>query len=412
MWAAEKTAVALQAMLMALECGKQAALMAPTEIVARQHVEWIATTLKKLKLPVELLTGGDKAHTREATLVRIKSGETGIVVGTHALFQEGVEFANLALVVVDEQHRFGVNQRLQLAAKGQDEQGARPHMLLMTATPIPRTMTLTAFGDTDVSRLTDKPPGRKPIQTQMLPQTEADALLKTLEKGMKQGERVYWICPTIDDSAASDLVAAQTRYEQFAARFPQVGLVHGRMDGEARQKVLNDFISGALTMLISTTVVEVGVNVPEATVIVIAHAERFGLAQLHQLRGRVGRGIRQSHCYLLHADAISDNGRARLRSVSETEDGFAIAEEDWRQRGAGDLMGTKQSGAPKMRFADLQDHYELALAARDNAKVVLSKDPQLTSEQGEVFRALLHLFGHEDKVALLDDGLKPMPQVA
>ncbi len=395
-----KTVVALMAMLAAIECGAQAALMAPTEILCRQHLATIEALAAAAGIGIVLLTGREKGRARQAILERIASGEAQIVVGTHALFQDEVAFRDLALAIIDEQHRFGVEQRVALAAKG----GA-VDMLVMTATPIPRTLLMTAYGDLDASFLREKPAGRRPIATRTIPLERLDEVVAALRRAFSQGAKVYWICPLVAESEAVDLAAAESRHAALAAIFgARVGLVHGRMKGAEKDRVMAAFAEGGVDLLVATTVVEVGVDVPAATVIVIEHAERFGLAQLHQLRGRVGRGDRPSSCLLLYAPPLGETAKARLRIMRESEDGFRIAEEDLRLRGGGEVLGTRQSGIPELRLADLAVHQELLATARDDARLVLLRDPELQSERGAALRILLYLFQRDAAVRYLRSG--------
>jgi len=389
-----KTVVALLAMLTAVEAGSQAALLAPTEILARQHYATIEPLLAAAGVRGAILTGRDKAAAREAVLSGLASGEIPIAVGTHALVQEDVTFNDLALAVVDEQHRFGVHQRLSLAAKGR-----AADMLVMTATPIPRTLMMTAYGDLDVSRLIDKPAGRQPIDTRALPLERFDEVIAGLRRAVGAGARAYWVCPLVDESEVVDLAAAEQRYAELAEIFPsKVGLVHGRMKGAARDDVMAEFAAGKLQVLVATTVIEVGVDIPAASVMIIEHAERFGLAQLHQLRGRVGRGSERSSCLLLYQAPLGETAKARLSILRETDDGFRIAEEDLRLRGAGELLGTRQSGLPEFRLADIVLHGELLAAARDDARMIVERDPDLATPRGVALRTLLYLFEQDAAV--------------
>ncbi|RLQ89442.1 ATP-dependent DNA helicase RecG [Notoacmeibacter ruber] len=396
-----KTVVALMAMAHIADAGAQSVLMAPTEILARQHFATIAPLAQAADLKVAILTGRDNATSRQPVLDGLANGTIDICVGTHALFQQGVEFHDLGLAVIDEQHRFGVHQRLALSAKG-----VNPDLLVMTATPIPRTLVLTAFGDMDVSRLTEKPAGRKPIQTASLPVERLGELGDRLEKALDDGRKIYWICPLVEESEQSDLVSATERHEWLSDRLgaSRVGLIHGRMSGPEKDTAMAAFKSGETRILVGTTVIEVGVDVPDASIIVIEHAERFGLSQLHQLRGRVGRGADASSCILLFRGPLNAVAEARLKVMRETEDGFRIAEEDLRLRGEGDLLGTKQSGAPGFRVARLEFHGELLDEARDEARFLLATDPDLTGPRGEALRILLYLFGRDDAVRLLRAG--------
>jgi ATP-dependent DNA helicase RecG len=389
-----KTVVALLAMLAAVEQGSQAALLAPTEILARQHFATIEPLLAPAGVRGAILTGRDKAATREAVVSGLASGEIRIVVGTHALVQEDVAFDDLALAVVDEQHRFGVHQRLSLAAKGR-----AADMLVMTATPIPRTLMMTAYGDLDVSRLVDKPAGRQPIDTRALPIERLDEVIAGLRRAVAAGARAYWVCPLVEESEVVDLAAAEQRHAEIAEMFPgKVGLIHGRMKGPARDEVMAEFAAGKLQVLVATTVIEVGVDVPAATVMIIEHAERFGLAQLHQLRGRVGRGLERSSCLLVYQGPLGETAKARLKILRETDDGFRIAEEDLRLRGAGELLGTRQSGLPEFKLADITVHGELLAAARDDSRLIVERDPDLATARGEALRTLLYLFEQDAAV--------------
>ena len=395
-----KTVVALMVMAAAAEVGAQAVMMAPTEVLARQHLESLAPFCEAADLRAELLTGRDKGAVRIEKLERLRAGEIDLLFGTHALFSEDVEFKDLGLVVVDEQHRFGVRQRLALAHKG-----ARPHLLVMTATPIPRTLELTAYGDMDVSRLTEKPAGRKPIDTRALPLERLGDVVAAVERAMAKGGQIYWVCPLVEESEMADLTSAEDRAAGLREVFgTRVGLVHGRMKGEEKDAALIAFRSHETPLLVATTVIEVGVDAPGATVIVIEHAERFGLAQLHQLRGRVGRGDQPGSCLLLYRGPLGETAKARLSILRDTNDGFLIAEEDLRLRGAGDLLGEQQSGMPKFKVADVAAHAELLAAARDDAKLILTTDPELQTPRGEALRTLLYLFERDDAVRLLRSG--------
>jgi ATP-dependent DNA helicase RecG len=395
-----KTVVALLAMLAALETGRQAALMTPTEILARQHMATVAPICEKLRINVTVLTGRDKGKARRQTLEAIADGRIQIVIGTHALIQPDVIYHDLGLVVVDEQHRFGVDERATLTAKGQGVD-----TLVMSATPIPRSLTLAAYGDMDVSRLDEKPPGRTPIDTRLVAIERQDEVLSGLTRAIAGGARVYWVCPLIEESDESDMAAARQRFAMLGAYFGQrVGLVHGKMKAAEKDAVMAGFSAGDLDILVATTVIEVGVDVPEATIMVIEHAERFGLAQLHQLRGRVGRGSAASTCLLLYAGPLGETARQRLQTLRETEDGFLIAEEDLKLRGAGDLLGTKQSGMPDFKLADPVLHGDLLAVAADDARMVMTSDPGLTGKRGEALRTLLYLFRRERAVRYLRSG--------
>ena len=396
-----KTIVALMALATAVESGAQGAIMAPTEILARQHLSTFTPLCATAGLSVAILTGREKGKAREETLAWLAAGEIDILIGTHAIFQEGVAFNDLGLVVIDEQHRFGVHQRLALQGKA----GGATDLLVMTATPIPRTLALTVYGDMDVSKLTEKPAGRQPVDTRVMPMERMDDVMEGLGRLITAGGRAYWVCPLVEESELIDLAAVEDRFKILDQRFPgRVGLVHGRLKGPAKDEVMAAFKSGALSLLVSTTVIEVGVDVPEATVMVIENSERFGLSQLHQLRGRVGRGSGKSSCILLYQEPIGETAKARLKIMRETEDGFRIAEEDLRLRGAGEMLGTRQSGLPVFRLADLSVHGELLAAARDDAALVLSRDAGLKTERGEALRVLLYLFERDEAVRLISAG--------
>jgi len=395
-----KTVVAVMAMLTAVEAGGQAVLMAPTEILARQHYATLEPLAAAAGVGVEILTAREKGRARADIRERLASGESGLAVGTHALFQEEVAFRDLALAVIDEQHRFGVHQRLTLTGKGR-----AADVLVMTATPIPRTLMLTAYGDMDASRLTEKPAGRQPVDTRTLPLERIGEVVAAVARALDGGAKVYWVCPLVAESEVSDLAAAEARYDALKERFGgRTGLVHGRMKGPEKDRVMQAFAEGDIDLLVATTVIEVGVDVPRASVMVIEHAERFGLAQLHQLRGRIGRGTARSTCLLLYQGPLGDTAKARLKILRETNDGFRIAEEDLRLRGAGELLGTRQSGLPEFRLADLAAHGELLAAARDDARLVLERDPELEGPRGQALRTLLYLFEREAAVRFLRSG--------
>lgn len=380
-----KTLVALLAMLRAAESGAQAALMAPTELLARQHLR----TLERLSpVPVALLTGSVTGRARAAVLEGLADGSLPIVVGTHALVQDKVAFHDLALAVIDEQHRFGVDQRLALGEKGE-----AADVLVMTATPIPRTLLLTQWGEMQVTVLQGKPAGRQPIRTTLHGLDTLEAIVEAVARKLAEGARVYWVCPLVEESQELDVAATEERYAVLRERFgANVGLAHGRQDSAVREAALADFAAGRTSVLVATTVIEVGVDVPEASVMVVEHAERFGLAQLHQLRGRVGRGAAESFCLLLHDPALPEAARRRLTTLRDTEDGFRIADEDFRLRGGGDLLGTRQSGLPGWKLADPdRDEGLLHMAGRD-AALLLERDARLKSERGEAVRVLLRLF--------------------
>jgi len=383
-----KTVVALLAMLTAVEGGGQAVLMAPTELLARQHHATIAPLVRVAGIEVTLLTGRDRSAGRRKVLDGLADGSVQLAVGTHALFQESVRFNDLMLAVIDEQHRFGVHQRLDLAAKGRGVD-----VLVMTATPIPRSLMLTAYGDLESSRLTEKPVGRRPVATRAVPLSRIAEVGDAVARAIAGDARVYWVCPLVAESEASDLAAAEARFAELKTRFgDRVALVHGQMKGQDREAAMRHFANGDASVLVATTVIEVGIDVPEATVMVIEHAERFGLAQLHQLRGRIGRSDRPSTCLLLYGEPLGETARARIEVMRETDDGFRIAEEDLRLRGAGELLGVRQSGMPEFRLADLTVHGPLLAVARDDAKLILERDAGLETERGEALRILLYLF--------------------
>jgi len=395
-----KTVVALMAMLSAVEAGAQAVLMAPTEILARQHHTTLTQMAEAADLQPLLLTGRERGKNREGLLEKLRTGAARLAVGTHALFQDDVEYKDLRVAVIDEQHRFGVHQRLTLAAKGR-----AVDVLVMTATPIPRTLMLTAYGDMDVSRLTEKPAGRKPVQTVLISNDRLDEVVDAVKRARTGGARVYWVCPIIEESETTDMAAAEARFDHLKSIFgDRIGLVHGRLKGADKDAVMTAFKDGEIDVLVATTVIEVGVDVPEATVMVIEHAERFGLAQLHQLRGRIGRGADKSTCLLLHAGHIGETAKARLKTMRETDDGFVIAEKDLELRGAGELLGTRQSGLPEFRLADISLHSDLLATARDDAEIILRNDPDLESERGKALRQLLYLFERDAAIKYLRSG--------
>ncbi len=395
-----KTVVALLAMAEVVEAGRQAAMMAPTEVLARQHFERIAPLAEKAGLRVALMTGRDKASERRDTLAALAKREIDIAVGTHALFQESVVFADLGLAVVDEQHRFGVRQRLALASKGD-----AADLLVMTATPIPRSLVLAYFGDMDVSALHEKPPGRQPIDTRAMPIERLDEVAAGLSRALAAGARAYWICPLVEESETLDAAAAEERAEALRAIFGDaVGLVHGRMAGPEKDAAMERFQRGDTKILVATTVVEVGVDVPEATIMIVEHAERFGLAQLHQLRGRVGRGAGRSSCLLLYKGPLGETARTRLETLRATEDGFRIAEEDLRLRGEGDVLGARQAGAPGFRFVRLEVHGGLLARAREEARAALDRSESLAGDENRALRLLLYLFERDEAARLIEAG--------
>ncbi|MGN7999863.1 ATP-dependent DNA helicase RecG [Sphingomonas sp. 22176] len=396
-----KTLVATMALLIAAEAGAQGALLAPTEILARQHYETLSRTLGPIGVNVAILTGRDKGKAREATLMGLAAGEIDILIGTHAIFQEGVTYRDLGLVVVDEQHRFGVAQRMMLQAKAERP----PHLLVMTATPIPRTLTLAQYGEMDVSRLDEMPPGRQPIETSVISEERLGEVVGGLGRHLANGGQAYWVCPLVEESEKSDLAAAEARAAELQAHFgDKVGLIHGRMKGPEKDAVMARFSAGELGVLVATTVIEVGVDVPNATLIVIEHADRFGLAQLHQLRGRVGRGGGRSVCVLLRGNHLSETARARLALMRESNDGFRIAEEDLRLRGAGELLGTRQSGDMQFRLAEPDMLGALLPAANGDARLLVDRDGGLKGERGRAARVALYLFERDAAVGLLRAG--------
>jgi ATP-dependent DNA helicase RecG len=395
-----KTVVALIAAAAVIEAGRQAAFMAPTEILARQHLNTIAPLAEAAGVRVAILTGRERGGERETLLDRLALGDIDLLIGTHALYQEEVAFHDLALAIVDEQHRFGVHQRLALAQKGD-----AVDVLVLTATPIPRTLVLTFFGDMDVSELREKPPGRQPIDTRAIPLTRIEEVEDAVGRAIGSGQRAYWVCPLAEESEKIDLAAAQERFEELRRRFgKKIGLVHGRMKGSEKDAAMTRFAAGETQLLVATTVIEVGVDVPEATIMVVEHAERFGLAQLHQLRGRIGRGPGHSTCLLLYKAPLGETAKARLAVLRDTEDGFRIAEEDLKLRGEGDLLGTRQSGLPGFRIARIETHGKYLGAARDDAALVLSRDANLESERGQALRQLLYLFGKDEAIKLIRAG--------
>jgi len=396
-----KTIIALLAMLHVVEAGSQAALLAPTEILAKQHYAKLQSFLAPLDIKIGLLIGKASSKEKQAVTAALQNGTLQLVVGTHALIQDSVAFADLGLVVVDEQHRFGVQQRAQLTEKGRGVA-----ILAMTATPIPRTLTLTAYGDMDVSVLDSKPPGRQPIDTRVMDLARLDEIISGLHRAIEQGRQIYWVCPLVHESEISDLANVTDRAAHLAqvVGAEHIGLIHGQMPPAERDATMARFAAGELRVLVATTVIEVGVDVPNATLMIIEHAERFGLAQLHQLRGRVGRGSRQSSCLLLYQSPLGEMAKARLKLLRESEDGFRIAEEDLRLRGPGEMLGTKQSGTPDYKLADLAAHHDLLLIASDDAKLILYQDPALQSPRGQALRTLLYLFNYDRAMLYLRSG--------
>ena len=399
---AGKTVVALEAMLIAVEAGAQAALLAPTEILARQHFESLRRMAEPTGARVALLTGRDKGRAREATLMGLLDGSIDIVVGTHAIFQDKVAYRNLAMVVIDEQHRFGVGQRLMLASKGK----RAPHVLAMTATPIPRTLTLAQYGELDVSKLDELPPGRQAIDTVVMGQDKLGALVERLAAQVSEGRQAYWVCPMVREmDGPEDIAAAEARYAALHERFgDDVVMVHGQLAGELKDAAMERFARGDAKLLVATTVIEVGVDVPNATLMVIEQAERFGLAQLHQLRGRVGRGSQKSFCVLLHGETLSETAQERLKLMRQTQDGFLLAEEDLRLRGGGELLGTRQSGDTPFTVASLEQITELLPKAYDDARLLMERDGGLEGKRGEAARVLLYLFERDFGVKTLRGG--------
>jgi len=395
-----KTVVALLAMLGAVEAGLQAALMAPTELLVRQHLASLEPYAKAAGVRLACLTGREKGAGRAETLARLAAGEIDILIGTHALFSDEVTFKDLGLAVVDEQHRFGVHQRMQLQSKGKSAD-----VLVMTATPIPRTLALTAYGDMDVSRITGRPPGRKPVETRVMSADRLDELIGHLRTALDRGQRAYWVCPLVEESEKIDLAAAEERAVMLRQALGlNVGLMHGKMKATDRDAAMAAFKAGETQLLVATTVIEVGVDVPQATIMVVEHAERFGLAQLHQLRGRVGRGSGKSSCILVWHEPLGVTAKARLKTMRETDDGFVIAEEDLRLRGPGEMLGKRQSGLEEFRMANPSAHADLLAVAHDDARLVLARDPDLKSPRGSALRVLLYLFGRDEAVRYLRTG--------
>ena len=397
---AGKTFVAALACAYAAEAGVQVALMAPTEILARQHVETLRTFLAPAGLTVEGVTGRDKGKARDALATGMAEGYIDVIVGTHALFQDKAVFKNLGLVIIDEQHRFGVKDRLRLTEKGD-----ATDLLVMTATPIPRTLALTSYGDLEISVLDEKPAGRVPIETAILPLARLDGVIDAVGRAITKGNQVYWVCPLVEESELINLTSVEDRHRQLTAMFGErVGLLHGRLSPQEKENISLRFKAGEFDILVATTVIEVGVDAPNATIIVIEHAERFGLAQLHQLRGRVGRSDKKSSCLLLYQGPLSVNGKARLEIMRQSEDGFLIAEKDWELRGSGDLLGAAQSGLPRLTLANLDRHKDLLETATQDARLLVQKDPGLTSPRGLAARNLLYLFEQDFGIAMMRAG--------
>ncbi len=396
-----KTVVALLAAAAAAEVGKQSALMAPTEILARQHIKTVAPLAEQAGIRVAILTGREKGKERRDILKRLENGEIDLLVGTHALIQDDVVFKALALAIVDEQHRFGVRERLALTSKGE-----AVDVLVLSATPIPRTLVLTYFGDMDASELREKPAGRQEIDTRAVSASRLNEIVDGVGRALDSGKLVYWICPLVEESENIDhLTDAEQRFASLHERFgDRVGLVHGKMKGADKDRVMAQFAAGEIQLLVATTVVEVGVDVPAATIMVIENAERFGLSQLHQLRGRIGRGSEASTCILLYREPLGKIAAARLRVIRETTDGFRIAEEDLKLRGEGDILGTRQSGMPGYRIARSEVHGQLITQARDEALRIMKDNPKLTGERGEALRCLLYLYERDEAVPLIGAG--------
>ena len=397
---AGKTFVAAQLAAFVAESGAQVALMAPTEILARQHLQTMRAFLEPAGLTVEAITGRDKGKPREALATGLKQGYIDVIIGTHALFQDSVEFHDLGLVIIDEQHRFGVRDRMKLTQKGR-----RPDLLVMTATPIPRTLALTSYGDLDISKLDEKPAGRRPIETRILPLARLDNVIEAVGRAVKAGNQVYWVCPLVEESEVIELTSVTERHRQLSAVYgDRVGLLHGRLSAQEKEAMSQAFKAGQYDILVATTVIEVGVDAPNATIMVIEHAERFGLAQLHQLRGRVGRSDKASTCLLLYKGPLGVTSKARLEVLRETEDGFVISEKDWELRGSGDLLGAKQSGLPGYMLADLDKHKALLETAVQDARLLVQTDPTLSSPRGQAARTLLYLFEQDYGIALMKAG--------
>jgi ATP-dependent DNA helicase RecG len=395
-----KTVVALLAAANAIEAGRQVAFMAPTEILARQHFATIAPLARAAGIRLAILTGRERGREREDIASALAAGDIDLVVGTHALFQEDVAFRDLALAIVDEQHRFGVHQRLALTRKGD-----AVDLLVLTATPIPRTLVLTYFGDMDISELREKPAGRRKVDTRAVPLERLAEVIDAVARALQGGRQAYWVCPLVEESESVDLAATEERYKLLQKRFgDKVDLVHGRMRGGEKDCAMERFVKGETRLLVATTVIEVGVDVPQASVMVIEHAERFGLAQLHQLRGRIGRGAERSTCILLYKAPLGETAKARLAILRETDDGFRIAEEDLRLRGEGDVLGVRQSGMPGFRIARIDVHGKLLSAARDDAALILRRDPRLIADRGQALRQLLYLFARDEAIGLLSAG--------
>ena len=396
-----KTLVAFMALLVAVEAGGQGVMMAPTEILARQHLEGLQPLAHSAGVALELLTGRDKGKDRKAKLAALERGDIQILVGTHAVFQADVQFSDLRLAIVDEQHRFGVRQRMELGRKG-----AAADVLVMTATPIPRSLALAQYGDMDVSVLDEKPPGRTPVKTALISTERMDDVVDHLRRAVAEGRQAYWVCPLVEESENSDLVAAEARFVHLRAALGEgvVGLVHGQMPPADKDAAMARFVAGETAVLVATTVIEVGVNVPNASIMVIERAESFGLAQLHQLRGRVGRGEAASTCLLMYQPPLGEGGMRRLTTLRETDDGFRISEVDLEMRGAGDLIGVAQSGLPRFRVADLERQAGLMAVAQSDARKLLLDDPALEGARGMAARQLLWLMRQDEAIRLIEVG--------
>ncbi len=396
-----KTLVAFMALLTAVESGGQGVMMAPTEILARQHYDGLAPLAAAAGVRLDILTGRDKGGDRAAKMAALASGDLHILVGTHAVFQKDVHFHNLRLAIIDEQHRFGVAQRMELGAKGQ-----AVDVLVMTATPIPRSLALASYGDMDVSVLDEKPPGRKPIRTALVTTDRMDEVVARLAAGVAEGRQAYWVCPLVEDSELLDYASAEARFQHLRAALGEgvVGMVHGQMPIPEKDAAMARFVAGDTKVLVATTVIEVGVNVPNASIMVIERAETFGLAQLHQLRGRVGRGTAASTCLLMYQAPLGAAGTRRLKVLRDTEDGFVISEEDLAMRGAGDLIGTAQSGLPRFRVADLERQSALMAVAQSDARRLMADDPALTGTRGRAARTLLWLLDQDRAIQLISVG--------
>jgi ATP-dependent DNA helicase RecG len=398
---AGKTLVAFMSLLVSVEAGGQGVMMAPTEILARQHLQSLRPLAESAGVVLEILTGRDKGKERKAKLEALARGDIQILVGTHAVFQQDVNFEDLRLAIIDEQHRFGVRQRLELGKKG-----AGVDVLVMTATPIPRSLALAQYGDMDVSILDEKPPGRQPIRTALISTSRIDEVIEHLRKAVSEGKQAYWVCPLVDESEIVDLTAAEERFKHLRAALGEgvVGLVHGQMPPADKDAAMRAFQNAETKVLVATTVIEVGVDVPNATIMVIERAEFFGLAQLHQLRGRVGRGSQASTCLLMYQAPLSQNGEKRLTTLRESEDGFRIAETDLEMRGTGDLIGTAQSGVPRFRVADMESQTALMSIAQSDARKLLNDDPALESPRGQAARVLLWLMEQDQAIRLISVG--------